>query len=139
VSGPATAAGARSPRRGMCAAVLAFEGIVVALSTPVMVTISEVSLGTALAVGLGVAAVCLVLAGMLRSESAYVAGWVVQVAAIGIGVVVPMMFFLGAVFALLWGTAYFLGRRIERERAAHAQQGVRAGEQPPPQTGSGIA
>ncbi|WP_244246890.1 DUF4233 domain-containing protein [Nocardioides euryhalodurans] len=113
------AAGAtRSPRRGMCAAVLALEGIVVALSTPVMVVVSGVSLGTALAVGLGVAAACLVLAGMLRSEAAYVAGWVVQVAAIGIGVVVPMMFLLGTVFALLWGTAFFLGRRIEQDRAA---------------------
>ena len=29
-----------------------------------------------------------------------------------------MMFVLGAIFALLWGTAYFLGRKIERERAA---------------------
>ena len=29
-----------------------------------------------------------------------------------------MMFVLGLVFALLWGTAYFLGRKIERERAA---------------------
>ena len=30
---------------------------------------------------------------------------------------VPMMFVLGAIFALLWATAYFLGRKIERERA----------------------
>jgi hypothetical protein len=29
-----------------------------------------------------------------------------------------MMFVLGPIFALLWGTAYFLGGRIERERAA---------------------
>ena len=29
-----------------------------------------------------------------------------------------MMFLLGAIFALLWGTADFLGRKIERERAA---------------------
>ena len=28
------------------------------------------------------------------------------------------MFFLGALFALLWATAYLLGRKIERERAA---------------------
>ena len=61
---------------------------------------------------------CLLLAGMLRSEWAYGAGWVVQVAAIALGFVVPLMFFLGAIFALLWGTAYFLGRKIERERAA---------------------
>ncbi|WP_432478809.1 DUF4233 domain-containing protein [Nocardioides sp. GXQ0305] len=115
----ATAPGAaRSPRRGMCAAVLALEGIVVALSTPVMIVVSDVPMGTALAVGLGVAVACLLLAGMLRSEAAYVGGWVVQAAAIALGVLVPTMFFLGTVFALLWGTAYFLGRRIEQERAA---------------------
>ncbi len=61
--------------------------------------------------------ICLLLAGLLRSEAAYVAGWVVQVAAIALGFVVPMMFVLGAIFALLWGSAYFLGRKIERERA----------------------
>lgn len=108
----------RSPRRGMCAAVLALEGIVVGLSTPVMITLSDVALGTALAAGLGLAAVCLLLAGMLRSERAYAVGWVVQAAAIALGLVVPAMFFLGIVFAALWGTAYFLGRRIERDRAA---------------------
>jgi len=36
---------------------------------------------------------------------------------IGLGFVVPMMFVLGTIFAVLWGTAYFLGRKIERERA----------------------
>lgn len=114
----AAGSGTRSPRRGMCAAVLAFEGIVIGLSTPVMITLTEVETGTALAVGLGLAAVCLLLAGMLRSEAAYVVGWLVQVGAFGLGFLVPSMFFLGAVFALLWGMAYFLGRRIERDRAA---------------------
>jgi hypothetical protein len=28
------------------------------------------------------------------------------------------MFFLGAIFGLLWGCAYFLGKKIERDRAA---------------------
>lgn len=109
---------ARSPRRGMCAAVLALEGIVIGLSTPVMATLTDVSLGVAFGLGLGLAAACLLLAGMLRSEAAYGAGWVVQVGAVAVGFVVPTMFFLGAVFALLWGTAYFLGRRIEQDRAA---------------------
>ena len=111
-------AAARSPRRGMCAAVLALEGIVVGLSTPVMIVVSDVAAGTALLVGPGVAVACLLLAGLLRSEAAYVAGWVVQAAAIGLGVLATAMYFLGAVFALLWGTAYFLGKKIERERAA---------------------
>jgi hypothetical protein len=112
------AAQQRSPRRGMCAAVLSLEGVVIGLSTPVMATLGDVSLGAALGVGLGVAAACLVLAGMLRAEWAYTAGWVVQAVAIGLGFLVPAMFFLGVLFAALWATAYLLGLKIERERAA---------------------
>ena len=41
-----------------------------------------------------------------------------QVGAIGLGFVIGLMFFLGTVFALLWATAYLLGRKIEQERAA---------------------
>ena len=108
----------RSPRRGMCAAVLSLEAIALGLTTPVMITIADVPTGTALAVGLGLAAACLLLAGMLRAEWAYVAGYVVQAAAIGLGFVVPVMFGLGAVFAALWAGADLLGRKIERERAA---------------------
>ncbi len=108
----------RSPRRGMCAAVLSLEAITLGLTTPVMISVADVETRTALVVGLGLAVACLLVAGMLRGEWAYALGWVVQLGAIGLGVVVPLMFFLGSVFALLWGTAYFLGRKIERERAA---------------------
>jgi hypothetical protein len=109
---------ARSPRRGMCAAILCLEAITLGLTTPVLVSVADVAVSTALWVGLGLTVVCLLLAGLLRSEWAYAAGWVVQVAAVALGFVIPLMFFLGAIFALLWGTAYFLGRKIERERAA---------------------
>ena len=107
----------RSPRRGMCAAVLSLEAIALGLTTPVLITIAGVDTGTALAVGLGLALVCLVLAGMLRAEWAYAAGYVVQAAAIGLGFVIPVMFGLGLVFAALWAGADLLGRKIERERA----------------------
>jgi hypothetical protein len=108
----------RSPKRGMCAAILSLEAVVLGLTTPVMINLANVPWRTACVVGLGLCLACLVLAGALRSELAYLLGWAIQVAAIGLGFVVPMMFVLGAVFALLWGTAYFLGRKIERERAA---------------------
>ena len=108
----------RSPRRGMCAAVLSLEAIALGLTTPVMITIADVDTSTALSVGLGLAVVCLLLAGMLRAEWAYLAGYVVQAAAIGLGFVVPVMFGLGAIFAALWAGADLLGRKIERERAA---------------------
>jgi hypothetical protein len=102
----------------MCAAVLCLEAITIGLSIPVMISVGDVATGTALATGLGLALACLLLAGMLRTEWAYALGWVVQIAAFALGALVPLMFFLGALFALLWGTAYFLGRKIERERAA---------------------
>ncbi len=107
----------RSPRRGMCAAVLSLEAITIGLTTPVMISISGVDTATALWVGLGLMVACFVVAGLLRGEWAYLLGWVLQVAAIGLGFLVPVMFVLGPIFALLWGTAYFLGRKIERERA----------------------
>jgi hypothetical protein len=118
----------RSPRRGMCAAVLALEAITIGLSTPVMITVADVAPAVAVPVGLGLALACLLLAGMLRAEWAYAAGYVLQVAAIALGFVVSLMFFLGIVFAALWVAADQLGRKIERERAAawaawRAQQG----------------
>jgi ABC-type Fe3+-siderophore transport system permease subunit len=108
----------RSPRRGMCAAVLSLEAITLGLTTPVMISVAGVDTATALGVGLGLAVACLLLAGMLRKEWAYILGWVIQGAAIGLGFVIPLMFVLGGIFALLWASAYFLGIKIERERAA---------------------
>ncbi|WP_245644533.1 DUF4233 domain-containing protein [Nocardioides jensenii] len=107
----------RSPRRGMCAGILSLEAIGLGLTTPVLITLSDVSVAAALTIGLGLAVACIVVAGMLRKEWAYGAGWAIQVAAIAVGFLVPTMFFLGGLFALLWGTAYFLGKKIERERA----------------------
>lgn len=108
----------RSPRRGMCAAVLGLEAVVLGLTTPIMVSIAGVGLAAALVVGLGLAVACVLVAGMLRREWAYGAGWTIQVAAVALGFVVPLMFFLGGLFAALWATADLLGQRIERERAA---------------------
>ena len=45
-----------------------------------------------------------------------------QVLIIGTGVVVPTMYFLGAIFAGLWFLAIFLGRRVERLQAAAAAE-----------------
>ena len=116
-----------SARRSLCATVLSVEAITLGLTTPVMITLADVTTGTALSIGLGLAAVCLVVAGLLPKEWAYWLGHAVQVAAIAVGFLVPLMFFLGPIFALLWGTAYGVGRKIEREwaeaYAAHADGG----------------
>jgi len=108
----------KSPRRGMCAAVLVLEAIALALAVPVMIGVGDVSPGAALAAGLGLAAACVVVAGLLRRPWGYTLGWVLQVGAFALGLLVGAMYGLGALFLLLWGTADLLGRKIERERAA---------------------
>lgn len=113
-----TARPQRSPKRGMAAAVLSLEAVTLGLTTPVLIVIAEVPAGPALAVGLGLALVCVLLAGMLRRPWAYGLGWAVQVVAISLGVLIPVMFLLGPVFAALWAVAVLLGDKIERERAA---------------------
>lgn len=102
----------------MCAGILVLEAIVLGLTAPVLVVVEDRSLALALSVGLGMAAACFVTAGLLRAEWAYWVGFAIQLAAVALGFLVPAMFFLGALFGLLWATAYFLGRKIERERAA---------------------
>ena len=104
-------------QRSLCATVLAMQAITLGLTTPVMIAVSDVEPGTALPIGLGLAVLCLVAAGSLRAAWGYWLGHLVQVATIALGFLVPFMFVLGPIFALLWGSAYGVGRKIERERA----------------------
>jgi Protein of unknown function (DUF4233) len=104
--------------RVMCSSVLALQAIVLGLTTPVLLTLTDVSTGAGLAVGLGLMAAAILIAGLLRYRWALWAGHLLQVASIGLGFVIPAMFLLGVVFAALWATAVVLGQRIDREKAA---------------------
>jgi hypothetical protein len=110
-------------QRRLCAAILTLEAIALGLSTPVLISVAGVSTATGLWIGLGLAVACVLVAGMLRRPWAYAVGWAIQVAAIALGVVVHSMFVLGAIFLALWATAYFLGRKIEVERAEWERTG----------------
>ena len=126
-------------QRRLCAAILALEAIALGLATPVLISVAGVSTATALWVGLGLTVACILVAGLLRFEWAYWLGWAIQVAAIALGFEVGAMFALGAIFLALWATAWFLGRKIERERAEWAVTGEYPGrvtEQAPQQAPS---
>lgn len=104
-------------QRRLCATILFLEAIVLGLTTPVLISVTSVSTGRAVTIGLGLLVLCLLTAGLLRFRWAYALGWLVQVAALALGFVVTTMLFLGAIFLALWATAYLLGAKIERERA----------------------
>jgi hypothetical protein len=100
--------------RGILAAVLVFEGLVVFFATLVAKDLSGVDSATVWWLGGTTALACVLLAGFLRRRWALVVGSVLQLVIISAGVVVPAMFFLGAIFAALWFFAIHLGRRVER-------------------------
>lgn len=102
--------------------MLTLEAVVLALSVPVMISVEHVEPGLALVLGLGLAALCVVAAGLLRRPWAFGVGHAVQGGAIGLGFVVPIMFAVGAMFAALWVTAFLVGRRIEADRVRWAAE-----------------
>ena len=107
----------RSIRRSMCAGMLVLQAVVLFLTGVVLIGLSDIGATVALSIGGGLALACFVAAGMLRRPVGYALGWAIQVVSIGLGFVVPVMFFLGLVFGALWWGAYALGTRIDRERA----------------------
>ncbi|MEP7025150.1 MAG: DUF4233 domain-containing protein [Actinomycetota bacterium] len=103
--------------RRLCATVLIMEAIIIGLAIPVALTIDHAPHGQAGIAGavLVVAAIVLAaLAGRGPLRLVLVAGSVLQVLVLAAGVIVPAMYFLGAVFALLWAIGVWLGHRFEQ-------------------------
>ena len=121
----------RSPTRTLAASTLVFEALVVFFAGLVAMQLSSLSRGVALGLACGLALACLLTAGLLRHPAGYVVGSVLQVAVVGAGFWVPAMFFLGAVFAVLWFVSLRVGRRIEAETAAREAAGEAVGEAGP--------
>ena len=107
----------RSIRRSLCAGMLVLQAVVLFLTGVVTIGMTDIGALASLGLGLGLAVLCVLAAGMLGRPGGYALGWAVQVVSIGLGFVITAMFFLGVVFAALWTTAYFLGVKIDRERA----------------------
>jgi hypothetical protein len=99
----------------LCGTVLVLETIVIWLAIPVAIVIGHASPAVALSAGMGTAVAAMVLAALVGrfGRWPYVAGTILQAIVIAFGVVVPVMYFLGAVFGALWLTGMWLGYRVE--------------------------
>ena len=110
--------------RTLCASVLTFESIIVLLAIPVAIVVQGVSAPIGIAVGGAIMVACLFIAGSQKRSWGVLAGWILQVVIIATGFVVPTMFFLGAVFAILWFYAIRVGRHGDAIKAAREAQQV---------------
>jgi uncharacterized membrane protein YciS (DUF1049 family) len=104
-------------QRAMCAGMLGLQSVVLLLTIPVMLSVTEVSTAVALVVGVGLTVTCLLAAGLMGRRIGGALGWAVQAASLALGFLVTAMFALGVVFLALYAGSWFLGERIDRERA----------------------
>ncbi len=121
----AAAPGSRSLKRSFAALVLVGEVLVVGFAALVAKDLSDVDGATLAWVTGGVAAVCLLAAGSLRSPVGYAIGWIVQLLLVVSGVWVPLMFFLGLLFAGIWAAAVVLGGRADAITAQRLRRAER--------------
>ena len=101
--------------------VLSMEAVVVLLAIVPAKQLGHASGGTAAAVCGAIAIVALVLCGYVgRGKGALYAGSAFQAVVIAAGVLLPVMYILGAIFAALWFTGIWLGRKWERDEVRPA-------------------
>lgn len=74
-----------------------------------------------LVVGLVLAVLCVVAAGTLRRPWGVTLGWIVELATLLAGFVLPMMFVVGLMFLALWVTALVQGCKMDALTARHEE------------------
>ena len=100
------------------AVVLIMEALVVGFAMLVAKDLSTNNAIPASVIGAAIAILAITAAALLRVRTGWILGWLVQVLVIAAGVVVPAMYFLGALFAILFGAAIIVGKKGEAARAA---------------------
>ena len=116
----------------MCAAVLAAQSIAVFFGALVARGIAVADSGGAatayLLVGSGLAVLCIVAAGAMRTPFGVTLGWLIQVATFAATAIVPLMGLVGVIFGALWVLCLIQGHRIDELQKAHAQESAADGE-----------
>ena len=114
--------GARARARGdapatkrLLSTVLIMETVVIWLAIPVALAVDHASVRKAGVAGVVLAVAAVVLAALARRRLRWtiVGGSVLQALVIAAGAIVPVMYFLGAIFAAFWVIGLRLGHRLD--------------------------
>jgi hypothetical protein len=96
--------------------VLSMEAVIALLAIVPAKQLGHASAGTAAAVCGAIAVVALLLCGYVgRGRAGLYAGSVFQACVVASGVLLSAMYVIGAIFAALWFTGIWLGRKWERD------------------------
>jgi hypothetical protein len=120
-----TAVSGRRPRRertateSLLSIVLVLEAIVVFFVALTVFGLEQLPAGIALGGGVALMVLLAVDARMVRSPAGVWLGWVLQLGLILLGLVTPVMWFVGAGFAGLWVYCFVKGRQLDRAKAVY--------------------
>ncbi|QDQ11545.1 DUF4233 domain-containing protein [Streptomyces spectabilis] len=114
--------------RTLCSSTLIGEFFVIGFAGLVAMKDPDLESGTVWTV-CGVAmALSVLLCGMVTRPGGVQLGWALQAALIASGFVVPIMFFMGAMFAALWWASVHFGQKIDEAKARFAAMAEGGGD-----------
>ena len=112
----------RTTRATLGSLVMVFESVVVFFATLVGFGLRvHPDPAVIWGVGVGLSVILMLFPAFLGKPGTYAVGWVFQIIIVLLGIWVPLMFLLGAIFLGMWGWAMIAGATIDSARAAKAK------------------
>ena len=119
----------RSTTESLLSIVLALEAVLVFFVTLVVYGLKSIDPGLAFGGGAVLFVLLLLVGRTVRYPAGFVAGFVLQALIIATGILVPLMWAIGALFAGIWIFCFIRGRSIDQQKAAYlAQNAQQEGE-----------
>lgn len=117
--------------RMLCSSTLIGEFFIIGFAGLVAMKDEDLTQATVWTVSGIAMLLCVLLCGFVTRPGGVQFGWVLQIALFVSGLVVPMMFILGAAFGGLWWASVHYGRKIDEAKARWAALAEAEGEPQP--------
>ena len=78
-------------------------------------------------VGLGLSVLLMIFPAVLGKPGTYLLGWILQGIVLSLGIWVPLMYLLGAIFLAMWAWGMIAGGTIDKARAAKSKLDLEGG------------
>ena len=78
-------------------------------------------------VGLGLSVLLMIFPAILGKPGTYLLGWILQGIVLSLGIWVPLMYLLGAIFLAMWAWGMIAGGTIDKARAAKSKLDLEGG------------
>ena len=118
----------RSTKATLGSLVMVFQAVVVFFATLVAFGLKVYPEPAVIwGVGLGISVLLMLFPAVLGKPGTYPLGWILQGVVISLGIWVPLMYGLGAVFLAMWAWGMIAGGTIDKARAAKSKLDLEGG------------